>query len=189
VPHEPTLPVETYWDLGMHMAIWFVQTLKSGEIRVIDYYESGGTSSLPECAQVLRSKSYTYGRHVAPHDIEVTELASGRSRREAAQSLGINFEIAPKLPIEDGITAARLLFSRCWFDATKCLAGLEALQHYRRAFNSRLNEFKDAPVHDWASHGADAFRYLAVSHRAPKETQRPSFQPAPRVSGDMAWAM
>lgn len=189
VPYEPTLPVETYWDLGMNMAIWFVQTLKTGEVRVIDYYESGGQSSLPECVQVLKSKPYTYGRHVAPHDIAVTELASGRSRLEAARSLGVNFEIAPKLPIEDGINAARLLFPRCYFHAEKCKAGLEALQHYRRDYNQRLNEFKPTPVHDWASHGADAFRYLGVSHRAPKPKHQVAYSAGPRVTGDMAWGI
>jgi len=187
VPHDPVLAVETYWDLGMNMAVWFVQTLKSGEIRVIDYYESGGTSSLPECVRVLKGKPYTYGRHVAPHDIEVKELASGRSRRETAASLGISFEVAPKLGIEDGINAAKMLFPRCWFDTQKCAAGLEALRHYRRDFNTRLNELKDTPVHDWASHGADAFRYLAVSHRLPKARPATGHVPQHRVAGDGAW--
>jgi phage terminase large subunit len=188
VPHDPTLPVNTYWDLGMNMAIWFEQSTRSGEIRLIDYYESGGKSSLPECIKLLREKPYTYGRHVAPHDIEVTELASGRSRRETAQSLGINFEIAPKLPIEDGITAVRMLMPRCYFDAKKCAPGLEALRNYRRDFNTRMNEFKDAPLHNWASHGSDAFRYMGVSYRPAKE-KRPTYQaPGPRVSGDFAWA-
>lgn len=169
VPHDPILPVETYWDLGMDMAIWFAQSTRSGEVRLIDYYESGGTSSLQECVQVLRSKPYTYGRHVAPHDIEVKELfLEGKSRLEAARSLGITFEIAPKLSLNDGINAVKLLLPRCWFDSTKCQRGLEALRHYRRDFNKRLDEFKPVPVHDWASHGTDAFRYLAVSHRAPK---------------------
>jgi hypothetical protein len=82
-------------------------------------------------------------------------------------SLGIRFSVCPNVPLEDGTHAARLLLPRCWFDATRCRAGLEALQHYRRDFNTRLNEFKATPVHDWASHRADAFRYLAVSHKTP----------------------
>lgn len=192
VPYDPALPVETYWDLGMHMAIWFVQTIKSGEVRCIDYYESGGTSSLQECIGVLRAKPYVYSRHVAPHDIEVKELtAQGRSRREVAKSLGIAFELAPNLPkVEDGITAARLILPRCWFDATKTAAGLEALRNYRRDFNARLQEFKDRPLHNWASHGADAFRYLAVSHKPHKDQRPKNYAPpgAPvRVTGDGAW--
>jgi phage terminase large subunit len=169
VPHDPSLPVNTYWDLGMNMAIWFEQSTRSGEVRLIDYYESGGTSSLPECVNVLKGKPYTYERHVAPHDIVVKELASGRSRLESAAALGVRFDIAPKVSIQDGINAVKLLLPRCYFDATKCAAGLEALRNYRRDFNTRLNEFKEEPLHNWASHGADGFRYLAVRQQTPTE--------------------
>ena len=44
--------------------------------------------------------------------------------------------------------------------------------HYRRDYNVRLGEFKAAPVHDRASHGADAFRGLAVRYEIPRETKR-----------------
>lgn len=151
VPYDPVLPVDTDWDLGVgdHTAIWFSQSLRGGEVRLIDYHEASG-EGLPYYANVLRSKPYVYGTHWAPHDIQVRELASGRSRLESAASLGIRFQIAPQVDVEDGIHAARMLLPRCWFDAEKCKAGLEALQHYRRDWNSRLNEFKAVPVHDWA---------------------------------------
>lgn len=169
VPYDPILPVDTDWDLGVgdSTAIWFSQSLRGGEVRVIDFYEASG-EGLPHYAQVLRDKGYLYGQHWAPHDIQVKELGSGRSRLETAASLGIKFQIAPNIGIEDGIHAARMLFPRCWFDAVKTKPGMEALQHYRRDYNTRINEFKAEPVHDWASHAADAFRYLAVRHQPPK---------------------
>ncbi len=174
VPCDPLLAVDTVWDLGVGdaTAIWFSQSLRSGELRLIDYYEASG-EGLPHYLGVLKAKGYNYGRHVAPHDIQVKEFASGRSRLEAAAALGLTFVIAPNIPIEDGIHAARMLFPLCWFDAEHCKAGLEALQHYKRDYNTRLNEFKATPVHDWSSHGADAWRYLAVTHRTPRE-KRPS---------------
>jgi phage terminase large subunit len=173
VPYDPTLPVDTDWDLGVGdaTAIWFSQSVRSGEIRLIDYYEASG-EGLPFYAQVLRERGYTYGAHWAPHDIRVRELGSGRSRLETATSLGIKFQIVPNIPLEDGIHAVRMLLPRCWFDATKTKAGLETLQHYRRDYNTRLNEFKATPMHDWAEHGASAFRYLAVRHKTP-EAPRP----------------
>lgn len=180
VPYDPILPVDTDWDLGVGdaTAIWFSQSLRGGEVRLIDYYEASG-EGLPHYADMLSKKPYTYGAHWAPHDIEVKELASGRSRLEVARSLGIRFRVCPKVPIEDGIHAARMLFPRCWFDATKTKAGMEALQSYRRDYNQRLNEFKPMPVHDWASHAADAFRYFAVRQRVPKdaEASRPAYRP------------
>ena len=169
VPYDPVLPVDTDWDLGVGDAtsIWFSQSLRSGEVRFIDYYEASG-EGLPHYVDVLRSRGYTYGTHWAPHDIQVRELASGRSKLEAAQSLGLRFKVCPNVGLEDGIHAARMLMPRCWFDAVKCHAGLEALAHYRRDYNSRLNEFKPTPLHDWSSHGSDAYRYLAVRQQPPK---------------------
>lgn len=163
VGYVDELPVHTAWDLGVGdaTAIWFVQQA-GAEVRLIDYYEASG-EGIPHYAQVLKDKRYTYGRHIAPHDIAVRELGSGRSRIETASSHGIDFEIAPHVPADEGIHAARMIFRRCWFDAEKCAPGLDALTHYRRDFNQRLGEFMAKPVHDWASHGADAFRYMALS--------------------------
>jgi hypothetical protein len=186
VPVDPLLPVHTVWDLGVLPTLWFFQSLGGGEVRIVDYWEGTGTggSGLPDAVQLLQSKRYTYGEHYAPHDIEVREFTSGRSRLEVAASLGIQFRLVPKVPIEDGIHAARMLFPRCWFDEVKTKAGVEALQHYRRDYNTRLNEFKATPVHDWASHAADAFRYLALvqGHVEPVRTRRryePSYSGGP----------
>ncbi len=186
VPCDPILPVDTSWDLGVGdaTAIWFNQSSRSGEVRLIDYYEASG-EGLPHYAHVLKDKGYVYGTHWAPHDIAVREFSSGRSRLDAAASLGIKFDIAPNIPLEDGIHAARMLFPRCWFDAVKCQAGLEALQHYRRDYNTRLNEFKAVPVHDWAEHGASAFRYLAVSQETPEEKRQANWGSFPP---DLHWS-
>lgn len=163
VPADPALLTHTAWDLGVGDAttIWFFQVAGS-QVRVVDYYEASGVG-LPHYVQVLKDRGYTYGQHFAPHDIEVRELGSGKSRREIAGQLGLHFDVAPKLTLEDGINAARLMFGRCWFDENRCARGLECLQNYRWDYDSRLDEFKTRPVHDWSSHGADAFRYLAVS--------------------------
>lgn len=162
-PIEPALPVHTAWDLGMSdsTAIWFFQVSPGGEIRIIDYVEDSG-KGLDHYARILREKDYLYGVHIAPHDIRVRELGTGKSRLETAKSLGIRFEIAPNLPLADGINAARLILPRCWFDENRCKDGLEALRQYRRAYNDRTSAFGSAPLHDWTSHAADAFRYLAV---------------------------
>ncbi len=179
VPIDPILPIDTYWDLGVgdNTAIWFAQSLRSGEVRLVDYYESSG-QGLPYYVQVLKERGYSYGTHWAPHDIQVREFASGRSRLEAAASLGIRFSVAPNVPIEEGIHAARMLFPRCYFDEVKTSKGREALQHYRRDYNSRINEFKAVPVHDWSSHCADAFRCLAVSQSVPAEKRQQHAPPA-----------
>lgn len=174
VPYDPSLPVDTDWDLGMvdSTAIWFSQSTRSGEVRLIDYYEASG-ESLPHYAQVLQARGYTYGEHWAPHDIQIKELSSGRSRLEAAAAHGINFLVCPKVSVLDGIHAVRLLFPRCYFDTAKTTRGVDCLRHYRKRKNETIDEFTSTPVHDWASHGADAFRYLAVRQKTPREEDAP----------------
>jgi len=174
VPYETELGVETWWDLGIgdSTAIWFTQSV-GREVRIIDYYEASG-EGFPHYAKVLQGKPYIYSQHHAPHDIEVRELGSGRSRREVAQSLGITFQVVPNISVEDGIEAARAILSRCWFDKLKCERGLNALASYHKDWDDRLKTWRSQPQHDWASHAADAFRYLAVGHKTAKiKTQVP----------------
>lgn len=165
VPYDPRLPVHTAWDLGVgdSTAIWFYQVLGQ-EIRIIDFHEDSG-EGLPYYAKILDEKDYKYGEHWAPHDIQVRELGSGKSRIETAKMLGIQFRIVPNLSIDDGINAVRNTIPRCWFDAKKCELGLQALRNYRKEYDDRRQEYKPRPLHDWSSHAADAFRYLSVSLR------------------------
>lgn len=160
-PVEDAL-THTVWDLGMKdsTAIWFFQ-LVNKEIRLIDYYEASG-EGLPHYVGILKDKGYHYGSHYAPHDIEVRELSTGKSRREIAQNMGINFGVAPNLGIIDGIEAARSIMKRCWFHRTNTEQGLNCLMNYQKSFNEKHSVFSSTPLHNWASHGADAFRYLAL---------------------------
>ena len=172
VPYDPSVKVDTWWDLGVgdSTVVWFTQSVGRA-VHVIDFYENRG-EGLPHYARMLQDKDYLYGTHNAPHDIEVREMGSGKSRREVAWDLGINFRVVPKLPVEDGLHAAQMLIPRCWFDQERCKPGLESLRHYHRAYNERLRSFRNTPVHDWSSHAADAFRYLSVGIKEGQAWQR-----------------
>lgn len=167
VPYDPALPVDTDWDLGVgdNCAIWFSQTVRgTGEIRLIDYCQDNG-KGLDFYKKVLDAKPYAYGNHWAPHDIAAREITSAKKRIDAARDLGLNFMISPRVEhLEDGIHAARMLFPRCYFDAQNCAQGLECLQNYRWDYNVRIQGFTHLPVHNWASHGADAFKGLSYRH-------------------------
>ena len=135
------------------------------EVRLIDYYEASGVG-LDHYARALGGRPYVYGEHLLPHDAEVRELGTGKSRVETLASLGIRPRVLPAMRVEDGINAARNLLPQCWFDAARCAGGLEALRQYRREWDERLRAFRPRPLHDWTSHAADAFRYLAQGLRA-----------------------
>jgi phage terminase large subunit len=165
VPYEPLLPVHTAWDLGVRdsTTIWFFQ-ISGGEIRVIDYYENHGVG-LDHYAGVLRDRGYRYATDWVPHDAKVLELGTGRTRIETLIALGRNPRVVTDHKLMDGINAARLTIPRCWFNESKTLHGLECLRQYRPDWDDRLKVFRDHPRHDFASHGADAFRYLAMAWR------------------------
>ena len=166
VPYDKAVKVWTWWDLGISdsMTIWFVQ-LVGREIRIIDYYEASGYG-LDHYAHVLDEKGYLYAGHIGPHDIMVRELGTGRSRLEVASSLGIDFIVAPNIPVKDGIDAVRMALNRCWFDRTKCSVGLDALKQYQEKTDEKRN-ISLGPLHNWASHAADSFRIGIVATEEP----------------------
>lgn len=167
VPHDDNLPVYTSWDLGIldPTAIWFFQVYGK-EVRVIDYYEANN-EPLAHYARILDEKrakhGYHYDKHFAPHDIAARDLSTGVSREETMAKLGYLMMKGARLGVEDRIEATRQLLKHCWFDQQKCEYGLRALQNYRRDYNDKLEQFKPVPVHDWASHGADAFGEGAIN--------------------------
>lgn len=165
IPWDPNLPVDTAWDLGYDdsTTIWFSQTY-NGEERFIDYYENSG-ESLAHYIKYLNSLPYTYGYHLAPHDIAVHEYTTGTTRIEAAARLGLKFRTVPKHLVEDGIEAVRGYLPRCWFDKEKCARGIAALREYRKDWNEEMKVFRSTPLHNWASHGADAFRIKAWGNK------------------------
>jgi hypothetical protein len=172
VPHDPRLPVHTAWDLGVadSTVIWFLQ-VAGRETRLIDVLKGEGVG-LDWYAKQLQSRDYLWGNHYLPHDVEVRELGTGKSRKEVLQGLGIKATVCPNIPIADGIQAVRMLLPTCYFDKGRCKDGIEALRMYRREYDEKRQEFKVNPLHDWTSHYADALRYFAVGHR-----ERPAVKP------------
>lgn len=168
IPVEPHLQVHTFWDLGISkgnsMVIWFVQAI-GNEIRVINHYEAENepmSHYVQYVDKFKRDYKIEYGTHYAPHDINVRDLMSGKKRIDTAREMGINFLTVDRTTdLNDSIEATRRLFSRCWFDETRCENGIAALASYHREFDEKHQVYKDQPVHDWASNSADAFRQMA----------------------------
>jgi len=164
VPYESQLPVFTVWDLGIDdaMSIWFFQKVGK-EIHLIDYLEANG-EGMDYYAKELNAKGYVYSKHFMPHDVDVREIGTGVSRKATAESLGLRpIEVLPKLPIDEGIASVRLILPRCYFDEEKCKRGIDCLRQYHKEYDEKLKCYKNRPKHDWSSHGADSFRYLATS--------------------------
>lgn len=167
VPYDPRYPVITAWDIGVGdaTAIWFVQRTRT-ELRVLDYYESSGVGA-DHYAKVVKDKPYAYDYHILPHDADDREWGNNASSRvDMLKSLGVKpLRIMARASVDDGINAVRVLLHGARFDRQKCDRGIDALRQYQKRWDEKLKVFSQAPLHDWTSHAADAFRYLAQGLR------------------------
>jgi hypothetical protein len=174
--YDPNLPVQVAADLGYtdSTAFWFWQERSDG-IAIIDFYENQG-EPLSHYIDLLESKPYDYLAVWLPHDARAKTLQTGRSTIEQLQEALGCCRIAPSLKVQQGIEAVRMILPLCFF-GEEANTGLDALRNYKRAFNELTKSFRESPLHDWASDGSDAFRYLSlVAQRgtlAPKPQKTP----------------
>lgn len=208
VPRTALYPVDTYWDLGYGdaTAIWFAQSMPDGSVRVIDYLENSG-KTLEWYIVQLQQKGYLYGFDYVPHDAvdaiihqKLVGNVANTSPEQALRRVGRRVRIAPKLHVSSRINAGRTIFPQCWFDRKKCDLGLHALKHYQWAPVSEKLGKPDPrpgapaghagqdPLHDWASHGSDAYQTMAVMAKppAPRTPPRPTVAPS-GGSSDRSW--
>ena len=177
VDYDPMFPCHTAWDLGYSddTAIWWFQVVY-GELRILDYHSSNGHQVSYYTDLIMakeREFNYKYGYHYLPHDARAKTLASGGKSiiEQISSKIPLkSLKIVPSLSLQDGIQATRLALMRSWFDAEKCHDGIECLRQYQREYDEDKKVFRDKPKHDWTSHGADAFRMLAIAWKEEDKT-------------------
>lgn len=173
LPSNDHLPVMTFWDLGVSdsMVIWFIRKISDECYQVIDYYENSG-EGLRHYFKVLKDRGYTYSKHYAPHDIKNRSLTGdAKSRLDIAKEgyeidgeiYSVRFEVVESIGVMDGIEQTREILKYCEFDETKCEEGISHLENYRKEWDDKKGCWKDKPLHDHTSHGADAFRMFGVA--------------------------
>lgn len=162
-PHDPTKPCISVWDIGLRdaTAIITAQRHDSGKPVIIDYFEERNVS-LDLWVKKLRSTPYNYEEHWGPHDLEHRDWTTGKTRTEYAAEIGLDFEIIPKLSVQDGIEQTKALIRSAYFNEPLVERLLDCLASYRREWDDRLMIFRDRPLHDWSSHGADSMRGLSI---------------------------
>lgn len=165
VPYDRGLKTHTVWDLGVgkNMVVGFYQhDITANVVRKIDYLVGEGSEGLPELIAKVLNKPYIYGKHFGPHDLESTDIGSGKTRRETAKSLGLNFTLIADHLVEDRINATYIWLSRLRVDKDKCKLWIKAMKAYEHEWDEKRGMYKDEPLHNWASHGADEGGYAAM---------------------------
>jgi phage terminase large subunit len=169
VPYDGMKPVHAIFDLGWadKTAIWFLQFVGM-ETRLIRYMENQ-QQTISWYLNQMQSFGYVYETLWLPHDAENRTLAAaGRTIEEIVRNAGYKTRILDRVPVIDSINAARTVFPNCYFDREGCADGLDCLRHYRYETDPETGAFKKSPLHDEYSHGADAFRYIALMLSPPK---------------------
>jgi hypothetical protein len=192
-PHDPAKPVYTFWDIGLDAnAAWFVQEDSGGNPVIIDYYEAVNQKFSVTLKNILQ-KPYVYGDHYGPHDFENRDSEGEKQRVNTADDLGVEFVRTPRTSRDDGIEAVRQLLPRCRFHEVErdvdeghgTTRGLDCLRSYERKWDQKLLRFMDTPIHNWASHGADAFRVLAANWQSGMGNESWFDKPLPRPQNDL----
>jgi len=178
IEYDKRLKVHTFWDIGYRddTSIIFAQVFGK-EVRIIDGYSNSGMT-LADYAQILGDKGYNYGDHYFPWDAKIKPMSSGKSTIDVARDYGIEAKLTPSLSILEGINQARLLFPQMWFNEEGAKDLLNALTSYRREYDDKKQSFRASPLHDWSSHYADAFRYMAISINQMTETPQEEYNEA-----------
>jgi phage terminase large subunit len=183
VPYDATKPVHAVFDLGWSdsTAIWFLQFVGM-ETRLIRYLE-GSQQTMSYYLATMQTYGYVYDTIWLPHDAENKTLAAaGRSIDDIVRGAGYKTQILPRVPIVDSINAARTIFPTCWFDREHAADGITCLRHYRYDVDPDTKQFSRSPRHDHYSHGADAFRYIALMIKEP-----PKRKPRARTDIAVGW--
>jgi hypothetical protein len=164
IPYDPSKEVQTWWDIGRsdYTAIWFLQDFGT-EVRYIDFLQDN-FKELDFYAKELKAKIYNFGSHNLPHDAAHKRLGmGGKSIGEQLEGMGIKNTVHPVMSSKKAsIDQTRVHMSKCYFDHENCREGLEALEAYHYEYDEKHGMYKDAPEHDWSSHGAEAFIYSAI---------------------------
>jgi len=165
LPIERGEEVHIWMDIGKSdtTAILFVQLIGK-EIRIIDAYEDFG-KEVDDYCDILEGKGYKFGFMHLPHDAYHEKLGMKYTVAAQFEKRGFKVKKVPHLQKADtGIQLARKYFPRVWFDKEKTFDLRRALKNYHYKYDPVKKVYSKYPEHDWSSHYADAFRYLAVSY-------------------------
>lgn len=175
IKYDRSKGVTVSFDLGRAdmCALWFIQQIGM-EHHAIDFYGNTGFG-IDHYLDEIQRRKYLVKRIIVPHDAEHEQQAAPKSIKNQIKDVypGEIVKTAPKLSIINGINAVRLLFPRLYFNEGQTADGVLALQHYQFGVNPETQQRTKEPLHNWASHPADALRYYAVDlkegNKAPKD--------------------
>jgi len=162
LPCDETKTVDTWWDVGDRDSTAIVFTQQIGQwIHIIDYYENTGQPP-SHYIGVINNKGYNYNKHHLPHDADAVRAGTSYYMRYKEGGL-MGVTVQPRTNnLNADIDSVRMLFNRVRIDKDKCYQLLQCLKNYTKHYNEERKCYDNHPLHDWTSHGADAFRECLI---------------------------
>lgn len=158
-------PIEVSSDLGFRdTASWWYWQRCLGGYRIMLYDGDSGLDAddwIPRIQKNVIDLGGKLGCVWLPHDAKAKTFQTKHSSMERfLAAFGANHvAVVPQTKKLDQISAARAVIERCEFHKTLCEDGLDGLTAWEYEWNEELNVFSREPIHNWASHPADAFAY------------------------------
>lgn len=164
----PNSPVFGFWDLGRRDQnyVLLVQIYR-GDPVVIGCINSNNKTPdyyFDEARRFCVRRGLVMRTHFLPHDGAKRDYNSGKDTKDIAQELGEDVVIVQRPPSKmDAITQCRKMIYRCQFNKEHTLRLIECLSNYSKEFDKKSGDYKPEPLHNWASHGVDAFQTMALA--------------------------
>lgn len=183
VAADPLMTLRAFVDIGGtgqnadSFALWVAQFVGL-QVRVLDYYEAQG-QPMATHVQWMRDRGYTPDRLQIwlPHDGEKADTVFAVTPKSSLEKVGYHVETVPnqgKGAAMKRVEAARQLFPQIWINEETCKGGLDALAWYQEKRDEKRS-IGLGPLHDWASHGADAFGLMCCVYEPPQEMKPLSY--------------
>jgi hypothetical protein len=158
------------FDIGNDMNCCWICKFNEATIDFVGYEQAKGCT-LEDFIPQVQSKYPYINRVFLPFDAWNKNVATGQTPAEVVYRIGISTK-DPAYRFYVGkvhrpvakwayINSARNMFPRCVFGKDNCNQGINLLKLYKYSMD-REGMFRDAPVHNIASHCADAFQYVSA---------------------------
>ena len=175
LPFEPAVPVNVFWDLGRNdtNSMWFHQRIGPWD-HFINYYEHRQVD-ITHYMQVMdeyeKELNYRWGTMYLPHDGKTKHIeAIAGSVKDILQTNGYRVKVTNRPQVKNiSITETRLQFPHCKFDKNKCDIGIKMLENYQWSWDKTHRVYRNQPLHNAASNGADAFQTYGHGYKGEKQ--------------------
>lgn len=105
-----------------------------------------------------------FGEHFIPHDGQKRDFSTGKNTVDFMRDMGELALIVPRpASKENAIEAIRRKLYLAEFNQENTSRLIDCLSNYSKEYDDKMGTYKNRPLHNWASHGVDAFQTMTLA--------------------------